>query len=187
MHATNLRSLKSAGGFFPSAPLALLVPSVLRAVVSPSECPLQVILPTASGVSNEGRSSPLLVPLPPFLGPGFRLGARWNRLVEAVKTRKKREKTGKKWARYGLKRVNTGRDRRDQLEAEVALFLELLGARPGLSVALLPGNHDVGIFAEVPGSGREVPPIPPNVTVLSEAEGTIKQIQLASGQRVSVW
>ena len=41
MHATNLRSLKSAGGFFPSAPLALLVPSVLRAAVSPSECPLR--------------------------------------------------------------------------------------------------------------------------------------------------
>ena len=53
-----------------------------------------------------------------FLGPGFRLGARWNRLGEAVKTRKKREKTGGKWARYGLKRVNTGRDRRDQLEDE---------------------------------------------------------------------
>ena len=34
------------------------------------------------------------------LGPGFRLGARWNRLGEAVKTRKKREKTGGKWARY---------------------------------------------------------------------------------------
>ena len=34
-----------------------------------------------------------------FLGPGFRLGARWNRLGEAVKTRKKREKTGGKWAR----------------------------------------------------------------------------------------
>ena len=30
-----------------------------------------------------------------FLGPGFRLGARWNRLVKTVKTRKKREKTGK--------------------------------------------------------------------------------------------
>ena len=30
-----------------------------------------------------------------FLGPGFRLAARWNRLVETVKTRKKREKTGK--------------------------------------------------------------------------------------------
>ena len=44
-----------------------------------------------------------------FLGPGFRLGARWNRLVETVKTRKKREKTGKKWARYGLKRVNKER------------------------------------------------------------------------------
>ena len=43
-----------------------------------------------------------------FLGPGFRLGARWNRLVETVKTRKKREKTGKKWARYGLKRVKEG-------------------------------------------------------------------------------
>ena len=69
----------------------------------------QLILWLASAVSNEGRSSPLLVPLPPFLGPGFRLGARWNRLGEAVKTRKKREKTGKKWARYGLKRVNKER------------------------------------------------------------------------------
>ena len=40
-----------------------------------------------------------------FLGPGFQLGARWNRLSETVKTRKKRENTGKKWARYGLKRA----------------------------------------------------------------------------------
>ena len=47
-----------------------------------------------------------MVPLPPFLGPGFRLGARWNRLGQAVKTRKKREKTGQKWARYGLRSVN---------------------------------------------------------------------------------
>ena len=39
------------------------------------------------------------------LGPGFRLAARWNRLVETVKARKKREKTGGKWARYGLKGV----------------------------------------------------------------------------------
>ena len=30
----------------------------------------------------------------PFLGPGFRLAARWNRLGETVKTRKKRGKTG---------------------------------------------------------------------------------------------
>ena len=67
--------------------------------------PCQLILWLASAVSNEGRSSPLLVPVPPFLGPGFWLGARWNRLGEAVKTRKKREKTGEKWARYGLKRV----------------------------------------------------------------------------------
>ena len=43
-----------------------------------------------------------------FLGPGFRLGARWNRLVETVKTRKKREFSGKKWARYGLKGVKDG-------------------------------------------------------------------------------
>ena len=67
---------------------------------------VQVILPTAPGTSNEGRSSPLLVLAPPFLGPGFWLGARWNRLVEAVKTRKQREKTGGKWARYDLKRVD---------------------------------------------------------------------------------
>ena len=32
----------------------------------------------------------------------------WNRLGETVTTRKKREKTGEKWARYGLKRVNQG-------------------------------------------------------------------------------
>ena len=43
-----------------------------------------------------------------FLGPGFRLGARWNRLVKTVKTRKKREKTGKKWARYSLATVKEG-------------------------------------------------------------------------------
>ena len=41
-----------------------------------------------------------------FLGPGLRLGARWNRLGETVKTRKKRGKTGKKWARYGLRSAN---------------------------------------------------------------------------------
>ena len=68
----------------------------------------QVILPPAPGVSNEGRSSSLLGLVPPFLGPGFRLGARWNRLVETLKTRKKREKTGKKWARYGLRSVKEG-------------------------------------------------------------------------------
>ena len=62
----------------------------------------QVILPTASGASNEGPRSRVLGLAPPFLGPGFRLGARWDRVGEAVKTHKKREKTGKKWARYGL-------------------------------------------------------------------------------------
>ena len=56
----------------------------------------------------------VIPPIPPagpcrlFLGPGFRLAARWNRLVETVKTRKKREFSGKKWARYGLRSVNQG-------------------------------------------------------------------------------
>ena len=50
---------------------------------------------------RNGDRSRVLVLAPPFLGPGFRLGARWDRLVEAVKTRKKREKTRKKRARYG--------------------------------------------------------------------------------------
>ena len=34
------------------------------------------------------------------------LRARWNRLVQTAKTRKKRGKMGGKWARYGPKRVN---------------------------------------------------------------------------------
>ena len=51
-----------------------------------------------------------------FLGPGFRLVARWNRLGEAVQTHKTREKTEKKWARYGLKRVNKRGERRDHLD-----------------------------------------------------------------------
>ena len=55
----------------------------------------QLILWLASGASNEGPRSRVLVLVPPFLGPGFWLGACWNRLVETVKTRKKREKTGK--------------------------------------------------------------------------------------------
>ena len=54
------------------------------------------------------RVLPSWFPCRLFLGPGVRLGACWNRLVETVKTRKKREKTGKKWARYGLKNVNQG-------------------------------------------------------------------------------
>ena len=39
-----------------------------------------------------------------FLGPGFRLVARWNRLGEAVKTRKKREKNGEKMGEIRSKR-----------------------------------------------------------------------------------
>ena len=68
----------------------------------------QVILPTAPGVSKGG-----VLPAWPscrlFLGPGFQLAARWNRLGQTVKTRKKRGKAGKKWARYSLRSVKEGR------------------------------------------------------------------------------
>ena len=56
--------------------------------------PCQLIPWLASAVSNEGRSSPLLGLAPLFLGPGFQLGARWNRLGETAKTRKKRRFAG---------------------------------------------------------------------------------------------
>merc|ERR1711969_420322 len=66
-------------------------------------CTLQVIPPIgAEGLNRRPPAGACRL----FLGPGFRLGARWNRLVETVKTRKKREFSGKKWARYGLKSVN---------------------------------------------------------------------------------
>jgi len=62
----------------------------------------QVIRPIgAEGLDRRGPAGSCRL----FLGPGFRLGARWNRLVETVKTRKKRGKMGQKWARYGLKGV----------------------------------------------------------------------------------
>ena len=53
---------------------------------------LQVIPPIgAEGLDRRGPAGSCRL----FLGPGFRLGARWNRLVETVKTRKKRGKRGK--------------------------------------------------------------------------------------------
>ena len=68
----------------------------------------QVIPPPAPGVSNEGRSSPLLALAPATSWPWVPAWGRWNRLVEAVKTRKKRGKTGNKWARYSLRSVKEG-------------------------------------------------------------------------------
>ena len=50
-----------------------------------------------------------------FLGPGFRLAARWNRLGETMKTRKKREKNGEEMGEIWPKKCEQGRDRRDQL------------------------------------------------------------------------
>ena len=52
---------------------------------------------------------------PLFLGPEFQLGARWNRLVEAVKTRKKTGKNGGEMGEIWSKTSEQGRDKRDQL------------------------------------------------------------------------
>ena len=50
----------------------------------------------------------------------MRLGARWNRLVEPVKTRKERGKAGGKWARYRLKGVGAQAEGIAKLEAALA-------------------------------------------------------------------
>ena len=68
----------------------------------------EVILPTApswGGCRTKGRVLGSWSSCRLFLGPGFRLAARWHRLVETVKTRKQWGKTGGKWARYDLKRA----------------------------------------------------------------------------------
>jgi len=75
----------------------------------------QVILPTAPGVSKEGEVRNSWPSRRLFLGPGFRLGPRWNRLVETVKTRKERRKTGQEWARYSLRSVAGRELTKDQL------------------------------------------------------------------------
>ena len=62
----------------------------------------------------------VLVPVPPFLGPGFRLGACWNRLVETVKTRKTREKNGGKMGEIRPKKCEQGRDLPDLPDRLVA-------------------------------------------------------------------
>ena len=46
--------------------------------------------------------------VPAVCVPGFRLVARWNNLVETVKTRKNTGNNGGKWARYGLKCEGVG-------------------------------------------------------------------------------
>ena len=68
----------------------------------------QVIFPLHLGCRSRGRVLGSWCSCRLFLGPGFRLGVRWNCLVETVKTRKKREKTGEKWARYSLISVKEG-------------------------------------------------------------------------------
>ena len=76
------------------------IPSCAWVSSDPSHC--------TWGVERRGGDLPSWPSCRLFLGPGFRLGDRWNRLVETVKTRKKREKTEQKWARYGQKGVKEG-------------------------------------------------------------------------------
>ena len=69
---------------------------------------IQVILPTAPGVSNEGPSSRLLVLVPAVSWPWV---LAWGSLEPPRRdgeNAQKRGKTGKKWARCGLKRVKEG-------------------------------------------------------------------------------
>ena len=58
----------------------------------------------APGVSNEGGSHPLLA-----------LGSGWNRLGEAVKTRKKTRKNGETMGEIWSKTCEQGKERRDHL------------------------------------------------------------------------
>ena len=58
----------------------------------------QVILPTASAVSNEGRSSPLLVPLPAVSWPWV---LAWGLLEPSRRGGQNAQKTGKNGAKMG--------------------------------------------------------------------------------------
>ena len=79
--------------------------------------------------------------------PGFWLAARWNRLSETVTTRKKRERTGGKWARYGLTRCGWGRCWWVNDDA--------LGRQGFPEVLLLPGPVDVA-GVSLPASGGSI-------------------------------
>eukprot|EP01045_Picozoa_sp_COSAG04_P003080 COSAG04_NODE_121_length_24915_cov_61.932181_2_plen_277_part_00 len=71
--------------------------------------PCQLIRWLASAVSNEGRSSPLLALLPAVSWPWVPACGSLDPSRRAGENAQKGEKTGKKWARYGLKRVNKER------------------------------------------------------------------------------
>ena len=87
-----------------------------------------------------------------FLGPGFRLGARWNRLIKTVKTRKKRDKTGKKWARYGLKGVKEGSSPRINWQSMRRRVNELLEE---WAAAQAPQTIWVDVTAQLPYSDSD--------------------------------
>ena len=73
-----------------------------------------------------------------------------------MKTRKKREKTGEKWARYDLKNVNTGSDRRDQLVAVAdPLAWHLLAAVRGDSRASSEAQ-DESLTLTRPGEATQI-------------------------------
>ena len=68
----------------------------------------QVILPTAPGVSNEGPRSRVLVPLPAVSWPWVSVWGSLEPPRRDGENAQKTRKTGKKWARYGLKGVKDG-------------------------------------------------------------------------------
>ena len=94
--------------------------------------PLQLIRPIgAEGLSRRPPAGSCR----PFLGPGFRLGARWNGLGETVKTHKKREKTGKKWARLRPKTCEGRELTKDQLGWGVAFCPGAIATVSGVAEA----------------------------------------------------
>jgi len=68
----------------------------------------EVILPAASGVSNEGGSSPLLVLVSAVSWPWVPAWGSLEPSRRGGENAQKREKTGEKWARYSLRSVKEG-------------------------------------------------------------------------------
>ena len=102
--------------------LSMAIP-LLAGVVGLLAAKLKVILPTAPGVSNEGGSSTLLVPLPAVSWPWV---PAWGSLAPSRRGGENAPKMGKnggKMAEIWSKTCEQGRDRRDQLDGPtLAIF-----------------------------------------------------------------
>ena len=80
----------------------------------------KVILPTAAGVSNEGRSSELLVPVPAVSWPWVQA---WGSLEPSWRGGENAQKTGKNGEKMGEirpKKCEQGKDRTDHLASLLA-------------------------------------------------------------------